>query len=347
MYNLKNYLFYKAADESETAADETEEVVEETEEVVEEVEEEKDPAQVKQEAEDKLQDDQDVKNKDDIAEILDISPEELEKHKDDKKEDEKEETAEEIAAKLEGEDKEEKEEKVEEVDPLLIELVKMSETISNFEKGIQVEPPKKDEKEEGKVEKAPAEEKELVDLIKTPVNTEDIVYLKPEDFKESLNAEEVTILNTTVNKAVAEARASATQQAIQSAMKIFPAMIDYKIQGFMAATEFMNINPDIKKMADQVPQIKSFIQTKAAQIQKANPNKTLVEVYKQTEKEVRQIIGEERLAKFKTAAGSDPSKIGGKPALPRKPGGGKKPVKKQTKETPQQAAFSDLIDFQR
>ena len=150
-----------------------------------------------------------------------------------------------------------------------------------------------------------------------------------------------------MNHAVKGALVSARSQGMQDAMKIFPGMMDYKMQGYMAAQEFWNKNTDLKQFCDKFPKVKQYVQYRSTEIQRLNPNHTLGEVFKETEKEVRELL-KDRLTKAKAQADSDGVQGVGKPGLVRKPGAGRKaPPAKLKKDTSEQGQILELMNYDK
>lgn len=316
-------------------------------------------AKRKQEEEDAAVEEQEEATKEDIKDMLDIKPEEEEEEKVEeeevKEEEAEEETKEEVKEEEEKveekeeekaeEEKEEKEEEEKE-DPLLAELGRLTDLIAKSERA--PEKPKAEEKveEEKKEEKKEEPESELMKDLRTPVDIQETEYFKPEMFKESLDEDEVKVLNTVMNQVVEKVRTDTRRQTLQDAMKIFPSMMDYKVQGYVAAQQFWQNNRDLKQMCDKHPKVQTYVEYRATEIQRQNPNWTLGQVYQETEKEVRDLL-KDRLSKFKGDQ-ADSSETEKKPALSRKPGAGRKAVsQKATKPTDEQAEILELIEFSK
>ena len=322
-------------------------------------------AQKRQEEQDKAVEEQDEQTKDDIKDLLDIKPDEVEEEEETQeeekpteaeeseeeaveeetkeeevKEEEKEEVVEE---KEEGVEEEEEEEKEEELDPLLAELGRLTDLISQTERA-PVKPKVEEKKEEKKEEEKKEPQSDLMRDLRTPVDTAPVTFFKPEDFKDSLDSKEVGILNNVINQVVEKVRAETRRQTLQDAMKIFPSMMDYKVQGYIAAQQFWQNNGDLKKLCDKYPKVQQYVEYRATEVQRQNPNWTLGQVYQETEKEVRELL-KDRLSKFQ-GEGTEPTGTGKKPALPRKPGAGRKTVtQKVAKPTDEQAEILELIEF--
>jgi hypothetical protein len=330
-----------------------EEIKEEVKEEVKEEEERKSETEEvdeRQEKEDAAVKEQDDKTKDEIAEMLDLKPEEKKEEKDEEvKEEVVEEEVKEKAEEEKVEEKGEVEEKEEE-DPLLTELGRLTDLIAKAEKGVPTEKPeeKKEEKEEEeKKEEKPAateEQSKLMEDLRTPVDTQQVEYFNKDMFKESLEEGEVKSMNEVMNKVVEKVRTDTRRQTLQDAMKIFPSMIDYKVQGYMAAQQFWQNNRDLKQLTDNHPKVKSYVEYRATEIQRMNPNWTLGQVYQETEKEVRDLL-KDRLTKFRGEE-EESTESGKRPALSRKPGAGRKaPVKKPVKPDSEQAEILEMIEF--
>ena len=298
-------------------------------------------------------DEGDKQAQEDIADLLDLSDDEKKKAEEEEKEekvedkDKEEESKEEKKEEVE-EKKEEIEEKKEEEDPLLAELGRLTALATGGEVPPKEKP--KGEEEEKKEEEKPVEAKqqadeELVKALTTPVELEDQQYVSNEMFKENFDDTDRKQLNTIINQVVKKVREDTRNQTMQDAMKIFPGMMDYKMQGFMAAQEFWNRNPDLKSFCEKNPQVKQYVQFRSTEIQKQNPNATLSEVFTTTEKEVRGLL-KGRLEKMKKQADSDKDQKVTKPGLVRKPGASRTtPVPVLKKDASEKEQIMELINF--
>ena len=166
-------------------------------------------------------------------------------------------------------------------------------------------------------------------------------------FKESFDDTDRKQLNTIINVVVKQVREDTRNQTMQDAMKIFPKMMDYKMQGYMAAQEFWVNNNDLKQFCEKYPKIKQYVQYRSTEIQRQNPNHTLSQVFKETEKEVRELL-KDRLTKMKAQADSDGEGAKQKPGLVRKPGAGRKtPAAKLKRNSSEQEQILELINYDK
>lgn len=323
LVNLNKYLFYKEPSDSETGSPPAEE---QEVEVVNDV--------------DKEADDQAIKDQqDDVADLLGITKEEVVETKEETKEEVKEEITEPEAK--EEEVVEEVQEGEEEEDPLLAELGKLSQQLADFGKG-ETKPVDTKSVEEPKEEKKVETKQETLDITPGVVKE----YLSKEQFGETFNDEERTQFNTVLSRLRDELIKDVRNVALQDGMDIFPQMINYRLQGYIAAQEFWQTNPDLKGFVDDNSKYnaKQFVLNKATEIQKTNPEWSLGQVYKQTAEEVRKLLGN-RLDKY-AQTGQEPKVR--KPALPRKPGSARRlatPNNSRKLENQEEAAFNDLLDF--
>jgi len=348
--------FYAEPDKSKGAPAEEDAVVEEKEVVDEEAEEveeepettlEEDANALRNREEDEINqkaiDEGDEQAKEDIADLLSLNDDE----KKAAEEEQKEEKVEDKSVKEDGkeEKEEEVEEKEEEEDPLLAELGRLTAIAT----GAEVAPtpkPKGEEKEETPVVDTKQQvDDELIKAMTTPVEMEDVQYVTSEMYKETLDDTDRKQLNTTLNQVVKRVREDTRNQTMQDAMKVFPAMMDYKMQGFLAAQEFWNRNPDIKTFCDKYPQVKQYVQFRSTEIQRQNPNAPLSEVFTKTEKEVRTIL-KGRLDRLKAQADSEGGSVARTPGLVRKPGASRKtPVPTTRKNKTEQEEIMELMNF--
>jgi len=104
-------------------------------------------------------------------------------------------------------------------------------------------------------------------------------------------------------------------------------MINFRLQGYIAANEFWANNPDLEAFVqdNEKYNAKKFVMKKATEIQRANPEFNLAQVYEKTNKEVRGLFGN-RIDKYKDAGADSKVRRGKKPALPKKPSHARKPV---------------------
>ena len=292
--------------------------------------------------------------KEDIADLLGLSNDEKKaKEEEDKVEDKGDEKEVKEEKKEEGEEKKEEkvegkeEEKKEDEDPLLTELGRLTDQIAGIEK-VPEKPEAKakegEEKPKEKPEQVKAEE-DVIQPLTTPVDLEDKQYVTTEMFKESFDETDRKQLNTIINAVVKHTRETTRQQTLQDAMKIFPGMMDYKMQGYMAAQEFWTRNTDLKTFCDKHSKVKTYVQYRSTEIQRLNPNFTLQEVFNATEKEVKELLK----GRLKSEAPADSgNEKGTTPGLVRKPGAGRKtPAAKPKKPNSEQAQILELMDFDK
>ncbi len=167
-------------------------------------------------------------------------------------------------------------------------------------------------------------------------------------FKESLNETDIKQLNTVMNMVVKKVREEARQQAVQDTMKIYPAMIDYRVKGAIAARDFWQRNPALKAYCEKYPQIHKYVKFRTSEIQKQNPNFTLEQVFNQTEKEVKNLLK----GRLKDEPAGDSNNGGGKKknaSLVTRPGGGRKNTVPKPKggEKSEQEQIAELINLDR
>ena len=287
-----------------------------------------------------------VQERKDINELLDISPPESEEEKKEEEGEEEQEEQEEEEDKEEDqkeeEEKEKKDEEDKEDDPLLKKLGELSEQVSSLEKPQEF---KKEESKEEKEEEKGEEDSSMTEIkaLLQPVDEKEVDYINVETFKGSFDEKEVSAMNKVLNSIVKKARVEARQVALQDAMKVFPKMIDFKVEGHLAAQEFWSRNQGLSKLCEKYPKVELFVKNTATTIQKGNPEMGLKAVYKQTEKEVKELL-KERLEKYEPKP--EELKDKRKPAFPSKPAHGRKtPVKKVSKPTSEQEEIKELMDL--
>ena len=269
-----------------------------------------------------------------IADILGITPEEKKKLPEDETppvEEEAEEVVEEEVVVEEEITEDETTESGEEEpeDKLLVELAKIMAVIN----------PPKDKSVEGEEK---LEEEVVAEEVDYSSEVPDVVnYFTSEQAKELFDDEQVALLNTIINQVRKDTISHTRNATLKDGMRVFPQMMDYKTQGYIAAQEFWAANPDIKKITEEKEQVKQYVNFKATEIQRAHPDWTLGQVYRETEKEVREILGE-RLNKYQPS--DDPDKKVRKPSFAKEPGGARKVVTPKTTTT-QQSEIKELMDF--
>ena len=285
--------------------------------------------------------------KDMISDEPQVEPPAEKGEKEEVKDGEQEPPAEGVAPKEEDE-KEEKEGTVAggetpagegELDPLLVKLGELSKMAALYEQSLQKEPPKAD-----KPPVAPPEPP--AEPPKRPIAGAPTDYVTKEMFEGTFDEKERAVLNAVLNRVVGVAVGANREQSLRDAVEAVVPLARQEAQGLLAAQEFWAKNTDLKRLVEKYPDMASFVSLKATQVQKTNPTWNIGQVYKGTEKEVRELLGN-RLDAFKAeAAGTDQ---GGtrRPALPQRPGGarhGRPGVVSGL--TDEQKQIKELMDYQ-
>jgi hypothetical protein len=299
--------------------------------------------------EEEVVDDEEDVVEEEVEKEEEVKPEEVvEKKEDGKKEEVKEE--------------EEKEEEKDE-DKLFSEIERLSGLLAKEEESLmskgkdfkpedkKVEDKKEEEKEEV-LDEEKAEEK-VVDEDRLAIDKavdskepyQDQQFLKPDAFEGVMESEEVSKLNKAINTAVKLAINSSRKQALYDGMEVFPNIIDKRVRTLIAVQEFWRENSDIKNLCTQHPKFRNYVSRLADEIQAKNNSYTLEEIFDETAKEVRRVLGEERMKKFESD--SVDSRVKAKrPALASKPthSGHRKPTK-SAKVPSDLDDIKELIEF--
>ena len=257
----------------------------------------------------------------------------------------------------EPEVKEEKKEvKKPKEDPLISELERLSTFISEDEKSllgkqdISVEKPeeKGGEKEEKKEEKKEIPKESSFDTfvkdVLTPKPLEGQEFVKADDFKGSLEPEDVQKINSAFNNVIQVAVQEGRKQAIRDGMEVFPKVLSNQIRRMIAANDFWRDNSDIRKLCNAHPKLRTYVNRVATDIQTKNPDATLSEIFDKTAMEVRKVLGKERMSQFE--GGEVDSSRRKKPAFASKPtrSGHRKPTEKA--KVPEEAEeIQELIEW--
>ena len=205
----------------------------------------------------------------------------------------------------EGEKEEEKKLEGEEGDPLMEAVNRLLERVTEQEQGLAGavggggEEKKEGEEEERKEEKPPVAAK--------PTPTEEIVKRVFDDMED----DEV--------KKWSQVLGSMREAVVQDVLGALPQYVDNRVQGYVASSQFRSANTDIESFCEDNPGFKRYIQLVATDVQKSNPKWTFAQVFKETEKEVRKVLGN-RLEKYKSSSG-DSGIERRKRSMSQRPGG--------------------------
>lgn len=298
----------------------------------------------------------------------------------DEKEEKEEKVEEEPEKKVETEDKEEVEEKTEEKkdeeeeedkeekdkDPLFDEVQRLSSQLAEDDLsllGKQDYKPKEDKKDEKEGEEKKDTEPEpkkkdsfdtfVEDIVSAPV-AQKVEFVKKDTFGEIFDEKEVAVFNEVINNAVASAVQAARKQAIRDGIETFPKVLDRRFKSLIAANDFWRGNPDIKRMCDKYPDFRKYISRLVRDTEKSNPNYTLYQIFDTTAKEVRRVLGKDRMAKFQEENEEVDSDKDGKkgPAFASKPNRSARGKPEKKAEVPQEeeseaAQIQELIEYSK
>ena len=205
---------------------------------------------------------------------------------------------------VEGEKEEGEEEKE---DTLFNELKNLSKLIADDEKSLlgksmvgeekAEDSPKEEVKEEKKEEKIEPVTSFIESVLKDPgYKDQDFAVL--DQFKGTFEEGEIKQLNSIMNKVVRTAIQEARKASLKDGMEVYPRTLDSRIKGAVAARDFWAKNPEIANLCKKEPDFKKYISRVSSDLQVKNPNMSFDEIFEQTSKHVRKVLGEERMKKF-------------------------------------------------
>jgi hypothetical protein len=140
------------------------------------------------------------------------------------------------------------------------------------------------------------EEKKTEEKVKPEVKpelkptSETLEFFDPKAFSDLLEEKDVNTLKGAFTKVLETAVLQSRKAALQDVMGVIPQMIQYTVQGALAAQAFWGENPQLKKLVSEQPGLKQYVEYRASEIEKQEPGLNLGQVYGKLRTELQGLL---------------------------------------------------------